>query len=111
MSAWEERANRELRALDRAYREGRIDRAGYRARRRDVFRALRVRDEITARNAIVPAARRGAAEGAGRDSASSILFAPRMPLPSRRLVLALLTGAVAIAFAILWFASVDAHVR
>lgn len=113
MSECEDRANRELRALEAAYRHGQLDRAGYRARRRNVLSALRARDEITARNAIVPAGSRPGSlvERGGRDSGSSILFDSRMPVPSRRLLFALLLGTVALVLAILWFASGDAHVR
>lgn len=112
MSGRVDMANRELRVLERAYRQGQFDRAGYRVRRREVLSALRVRDEITARNAIVPAAGRGdgAATGEGRDSASSILFDSRTQVP-RRLLFALLAGIAALAIAFIWFASGDAHVR
>lgn len=112
MSGRADRTNRELRALDRAYRHGQFDRAGYRARRRDLLSALRVRDEITARNAIVPATGRGggAASREGRDSASSILFDSRSQVP-RRLLYALLAGIAAAAVAFIWFAGGDAHVR
>lgn len=113
MSEREDRANRELRTLETAYRHGQLDRAGYRARRRDILSALRVRDEITARNAIVPGGGRrdGAAGSEGRDSASSILFDSRAPLLSWRLLFALLAGIAALVLAIVWFASGGAHVQ
>src|SRR5690606_20401083 len=74
MSAREDRVNRELRALEAAYRHGQFDRAGYRARRRTLLSALRARDEITARNAIVPAGRRRTGAGGTSEAGSSILF-------------------------------------
>ena len=114
MSEREDRANRELRAVEAAYRHGQFDRAGYRARRRRVLSALRARDEITARNAIVPATGphgNAGPERGGDDSGSSILFDSRVPGLSRRLLFALLAGLAALALAVVWFASGDAHVR
>lgn len=110
------RANRDLRALETAYQRGQLDRAGYRARRRGVLSALRVRDEITARNALVPGAGHrndgfATAGRGGRDNASSILFASRwLPLP-RWLLFAALAGIGVLVIAMVWLASGVAHVR
>jgi len=111
MSAREDRVNRELRALEAAYRHGQFDRAGYRARRRTLLSALRARDEITARNAIVPAGRRRTGAGGTSEAGSSILFDQGTTTPSRKLLLALLVGSAVLVVAIIWIASGDAHVR
>ena len=116
MSGREDRANRELHALQSAYQRGQLDRAGYRARRRGVLAALRVRDEITARNALVPGGGRRhdgavAATRGRREDGASLLFSPRwMPLPRWTLVVALL-GIGALAAALVWIATGDGHVR
>lgn len=113
MSEREDRTNRQLRALEAGYRHGQFDRADYRARRREVLSALRVRDEITARNAIVPTARPCGGGGGyeGQDRASSILFDSRAPVLSRWLLFALLAGIAVLALVFIWFVSGGAHVQ
>ena len=56
MNERERRANEGLRALDHAYRSGRITREEYRARRRTMLGSLCDSDGVTARNVLAPAA-------------------------------------------------------
>lgn len=116
MSERVNRANRDLHALEAAYQRGELDRAEFRARRRGVLSALRVRDEITARNALVPGAGHrsggfGTGQGEGRDSVSSILFASRWALLPRWLLFAGSIGIGALLIAMVWFVTGGADVR
>ena len=54
MNEQERRVNHTLRALDEAYRLGRLPRSEYRARRRELLTSLSDSNGVTARNAIVP---------------------------------------------------------
>ncbi len=69
MTEQEHHSNRMLHALNEAHRLGRITRADYRARRRDLLASLGERNSVTARNAIVPQ----------RESAQRRVESNRMP--------------------------------
>jgi hypothetical protein len=67
MNERERIVNRDLQVLDEAHYGGRIARAEYRARRRNVLGALRDSHGITARNVLVQPPGHGADEAGGGD--------------------------------------------
>jgi len=93
MNERERIVNRDLQVLDEAHYGGRIARAEYRARRRNVLAALRDSHGITARQVTLRAPDRASAEPASRDDVLPALLG-RGGLPSRMLLVVFAAGAL-----------------
>ncbi|SEI41348.1 hypothetical protein [Frateuria terrea] len=93
MNERERIVNRDLQVLDEAHYGGRIARAEYRARRRNVLAALRDSHGITARQVPLRSPDRGSAEPAPRDDVLPALLG-RGGLPSRMLLVVFAAGAL-----------------
>ena len=101
MNERERIVNRDLSLLDEAHYGGRIGRAEYRARRRNVLSAMRDSHGITARKALHPAA--GAIPAPGDDVLRALLGSGRS---SRVLLVLFAAGALvcALLLGVLFFA-------
>ena len=102
MNERERIVNRDLNLLDEAHYGGRIARAEYRARRRNVLAALRDSHGVTARKALRPPAGPGPA-GLANDPLPALLDAGRS---SRMLLIVFSAGALvcALLLGLLFFA-------
>lgn len=106
MNERERIVNRDLGVLDEAHYGGRIARAEYRARRRNVLSALRDSHGITARQALVRPRDRAPAEPAPPDDVLPALLGGGRP-SSRMLLVVFAAGALicALLLGLLFFAS------
>ncbi|NUO73678.1 MAG: hypothetical protein HOQ10_13315 [Frateuria sp.] len=95
MNERERIVNRDLGLLDEAHYGGRIARAEYRARRRNVLSAMRDSHGITARKALPPSARTAEAPGAGEEVLPALFG--RAGTSSRALLIVFAAGALACA--------------
>lgn len=92
MNERERIVNRDLGLLDEAHYGGRLPRAEYRARRRNVLSALRDSHGITARNTLQPPAARSHIEPS-RDDVLPVLLGGELP-SNRVLLMVFVAGAL-----------------